>query len=102
MKFVTLADLAATIRRNVHKIPHDVDFGENLFIRSFEKEHRSLGRVVFVLHSRRLRMKVRSVICRFGRIPVQRRIEQDFLAQHFLKLAADNHSRAEDHRHVAA
>lgn len=26
MKFVTLADLAATIRRNVHKIPHDVDF----------------------------------------------------------------------------
>ena len=25
MKFVTLADLAATIRRNVHKIPHDVD-----------------------------------------------------------------------------
>lgn len=26
MKFVTLADLAATIRRNVHRIPHDVDF----------------------------------------------------------------------------
>ena len=26
MKFVTLADLAATIRRNVHTIPHDVDF----------------------------------------------------------------------------
>lgn len=26
MKYVTIADLAATIRRNVHKIPHDVDF----------------------------------------------------------------------------
>ena len=26
MKYVTLADLARTIRRNFHKIPHDVDF----------------------------------------------------------------------------
>ena len=26
MKFVTLAELAGTIRKNVHKIPHDVDF----------------------------------------------------------------------------
>lgn len=26
MKFVTLAELAGTIRKNVHKIPHDIDF----------------------------------------------------------------------------
>lgn len=26
MKFVTLSDLAQTIRRNIHRIPHDVDF----------------------------------------------------------------------------
>ena len=26
MKFITLADMASTIRRNLHRIPHDVDF----------------------------------------------------------------------------
>ena len=26
MKFITLADMASTIRRNIHRIPHDIDF----------------------------------------------------------------------------
>lgn len=26
MKFITLADMASTIRRNLHRIPHDIDF----------------------------------------------------------------------------